>query len=186
MLKKESGVRRMLRVAKKKKNAKKINKVHQDLLNHYGSDILNSKNFIGTSKNTQHGSMSVLQHSINVAKYSLLINEKLGIHCKTKDLIRGALLHDYFLYDWHDKNHVQLYRLHGFHHPATALKRAKEDYNINEIEQNIILRHMFPLNITLPKYKESWIVSLMDKKCSFKILGHPKCYLKYLGIRSKG
>ncbi|MDD3204866.1 MAG: HD domain-containing protein [Lachnospiraceae bacterium] len=156
----------MLRVAKKKKNAKKINKVHQDLLNHYGSDILNSKNFIGTSKNTQHGSMSVLQHSINVAKYSLLINEKLGIHCKTKDLIRGALLHDYFLYDWHDKNHVQLYRLHGFHHPSTALKNASKEYKLSPREKDIIKKHMWPLTIKPPLCREAWVVTTADKYCS--------------------
>ena len=37
------------------------------------------------------------------ARYSLLINNKLGLHCNKKDLIRGSLLHDYFLYDWHEK-----------------------------------------------------------------------------------
>ena len=57
---------------------------------------------------------------------------------------------------------------------------------MNKKVENIILRHMFPLNITLPRYKESWVVSLMDKRCSFSVLKHPKGYLKYIGIRKKG
>ena len=64
-------------------------------------DILRSKNFRSTRSHVQHGNMTVNDHSMNVAKYSLAISEKLHIPCEKKDLIRGALLHDYFLYDWH-------------------------------------------------------------------------------------
>ena len=63
-------------------------------------DILRSKNFRSTRSHVQHGNMTVNDHSMNVAKYSLAISEKLHIPCEKKDLIRGALLHDYFLYDW--------------------------------------------------------------------------------------
>ena len=64
-------------------------------------DILRSKNFRSTRSHVQHGNMTVNDHSMNVAKYSLAISEKLHIPCEKKELIRGALLHDYFLYDWH-------------------------------------------------------------------------------------
>ena len=62
-------------------------------------DILRSKNFRSTRSHVQHGNMTVNDHSMNVAKYSLAISEKLHIPCEKRDLIRGALLHDYFLYD---------------------------------------------------------------------------------------
>jgi uncharacterized protein len=35
-------------------------------------------------------------------------------------LIRGALLHDYFLYDWHKGKNRK--KLHGFRHPGIAVK----------------------------------------------------------------
>lgn len=73
------------------------------LLKEHGADILNSENFKGTRRHIQHGNMTVHNHVIDVAGYSLLINKKLRIGCNKHDLIRGALLHDYFLYDWHDK-----------------------------------------------------------------------------------
>jgi Predicted HD superfamily hydrolase len=82
----------------------------------------------------------------------------------TKKLIRGALLHDYFLYDWHiiDHNH----RFHGFKHPKIALINAQRDLEISDIEKDIILRHMFPLTPIPPRYLESLIVCIADKICS--------------------
>ena len=74
-------------------------------------DILRSKNFRSTRSHVQHGNMTVNDHSMNVAKYSLAISEKLHIPCEKKDLIRGALLHDYFLYDWHTPDHISPHKL---------------------------------------------------------------------------
>ena len=53
---------------------------------------------------------------------------------------------------------------------------------MNPIVENCIERHMFPLNITPPKYKESWIVTMADKKDSLEVLKHPTQYPKYLGL----
>ena len=95
------------------------------LLKEHGADILNSENFKGTRRHIQHGNMTVHNHVIDVAGYSLLINKKLRIGCNKHDLIRGALLHDYFLYDWHEKD--RSHRLHGLFHakpPCGMQKRT--------------------------------------------------------------
>ena len=42
---------------------------------------------------------------------------------------------------------------------------------------------MFPLNITPPKYRESWLVSAADKYTSLDVLKKPKEWPKYLGIK---
>ncbi len=130
----------------------------------YGGDILKSERMITEKDFIQHGSISCYDHSLNVAKKSLIIAGFLLIFIKIneKSLIRGALLHDYFLYDWHKSEH----RLHGFFHAKRALKNAESDFKLNDIEKNIIKRHMFPLNICPPKYRESWIVCLADKLCA--------------------
>ena len=47
-------------------------------------DILRSKNFRSTRSHVQHGNMTVDDHSMNVAKYSLAISEKLHIPCEKK------------------------------------------------------------------------------------------------------
>lgn len=146
-------------------NDKKKSTLHHDIRTE-GKDILESINFRKSEKNMQHGNVSVRRHSIQVAKYSLLISSKLGIKCNKRDLIRGALLHDYFLYDWHDNNHVSIHKLHGFYHPGVALTNAKKEYELTKKQQDIIKKHMWPLTVVPPVCKEAWIVSMADKYCS--------------------
>ena len=112
----------------------------------------------------QHGSTSVYEHSVNVAYKSLLLAENFRLPVDKQSLVRGALLHDYFLYDWHEKDGG--HRLHGFFHAERALHNARRDFNLNFIERDIIRKHMFPLNITPPKFRESWIVTWADKLCA--------------------
>ena len=137
------------------------------LLKEDGADILNSENFKGTRRHIQHGNMTVHNHVIDVAGYSLLINKKLRIGCNKHDLIRGALLHDYFLYDWHDKEHIpQRKRLHGFWHPGIALRNAEKEYELNDVQREIIRKHMWPLSVVPPTCREAWVVTTADKYCS--------------------
>ena len=113
----------------------------------------------------QHGVTSCLLHSIAVAYYSDRLALRFNnVFCNRRALIRGALLHDYFLYDWHisDPSH----RLHGFKHPKTALSNAKTDFSISPIEEDIIKKHMFPLTPAIPKYREAYLVSAVDKALS--------------------
>ena len=112
----------------------------------------------------QHGSTSVYAHSVRVAACSLRLSRMLRIRTDQRALVRGALLHDYFLYDWHkaDPSH----RLHGFYHPGTALRNARQDFALTPREENIIHRHMFPLTPMPPTTREAWIVCLADKYCA--------------------
>lgn len=132
----------------------------------------------------QHGNTSCLLHSIAVSYYSLVLMEILHLKCDKESLIVGSLLHDYFLYDWHDKD--PSHRLHGFFHPKKAYMNACRDYDINCIEKDIIIRHMFPLTIVPPKYKESIIVCVVDKICStyeiFKTDPYKKLHSKWIGL----
>ncbi len=130
----------------------------------YGSEILSSSGIQQERLFIQHGTTSVLAHSFNVACISLLIVYFLRLRVNERALVRGALLHDYFLYDWHKIKTKGL--PHGFSHPRTALINAKRDFTIGEVEENIISRHMFPLTAVPPKYKESMVVCLADKICA--------------------
>jgi uncharacterized protein len=132
----------------------------------YAKDILTSENFQKTKEHIQHGNMSVQEHCINVAKASLYIKDKLNIQCDTRDLVRGALLHDYFLYDWHISDKKDPHRLHGFYHPGRALKNAQKEYDVTVRQADIIVKHMWPLTIIPPMCREAWIVTTADKYCS--------------------
>lgn len=128
------------------------------------SQIREDSRFDQTKEYIQHGNVSVYRHSINVAYYSLCIAMILGMTQHKKDLVRGALLHDYFLYDWHESD--PSHRLHGFRHPGWALRNAQQNFDMSPIEQNIIKRHMFPLTPVPPRYKEAVLVCIVDKICS--------------------
>ena len=130
------------------------------------SDILQSSNFRRMKEYLQHGNVTVNTHVLTVARYSVILTDVLHIPCNRKELIRGALLHDYFLYDWHIPDKEKPHRLHGFYHPGVALRNASRDYVLTEREKNIIKRHMWPLTIVPPRYREAWIVTMADKWCS--------------------
>ena len=116
---------------------------------------------------SQHGSSNSLKHSIQVAKVSFRLAEKLHLRIDEEVLAVGALLHDYYLYDIQESGYSD-YK-HGTTHPGTALENAMKDFKLSPKEQNIIRSHMWPLTLFhMPKSKEAWLVSLADKYCATK------------------
>ena len=71
----------------------KKNRGLQRSVNDLGREVLLSPNFNKSRYFTQHGDVSVRRHSLDVARTSLDISqklEKLGIHSNKKDLVRGG------------------------------------------------------------------------------------------------
>ena len=135
--------------------------------------LLDEKRIIEMQQFIQHGSISCLKHSIAVAYYSFWLIRKFHIHCNEDALIRGALLHDYFLYDWHEKE--AWHKWHGFRHPNFALQNAMQDFILTKTEKEIIKKHMWPLTIVPPMCREAWIVNGMDTCTSLMevLIGKP-------------
>lgn len=136
------------------------------LLPLYASDLLSSPLFQREQNFMQHGNSTVYKHSISVAVVALLIARRLKLKVNEREMTRGALLHDYFLYDWHEKH--PFHRWHGFNHAKKALLNAQRDFGLTKLEEHIIERHMFPLNIKPPFKKEGIIVCIADKLCALR------------------
>lgn len=136
--------------------------------NEFVKDIINSDVVLSMKKFIQHGTTTCYDHCINVSYYSYRIAKHFNLDAKST--ARAALLHDLFLYDWHKVIEKKpLLQKHGFTHPKTALDNACKYFNLNEIEKDIIIKHMWPLTLRhIPKYKESIIVTMVDKYCSTK------------------
>lgn len=134
------------------------------LFERYAGEMLKSPDVRKMDNYIQHADVTCLKHCISVAYTSCIISEKFHIHVDGKSLVRGAMLHDFFLYDWHCKDGRK--GLHGFTHPKTALINAQKCFKLNSREKDIILKHMWPLTPVPPKYRESYIVSAADKICS--------------------
>lgn len=137
---------------------------YEELILEHGIDILNSDKIHIEKECIQHGDTSVYTHSVYVAYMCLKIVDLYNLDVDIHSLVRGALLHDYFLYDWHTPE--KWHRLHGFRHPRFALTNAKRDFGLNKIEEDMIIHHMFPMTVIPPKYKESYILCIADKICS--------------------
>lgn len=116
----------------------------------------------------QHCGTSRLQHSINVSYYSFLVCRK--FNWDYKSAARAGLLHDLFLYDWREEPQPE--GKHAFAHPIVALRTAKEFAEINEIEEDAILNHMWPVTSKAPKYKESYVVNIVDTLCTIAEVCH--------------
>lgn len=112
----------------------------------------------------QHASTSCLEHCIAVAYYSFWLSRRMRLDIDAKSLIRGALLHDFFLYDWRDG--LKEHNWHAFKHPRRALNKASEYFSLNATEEDIIRKHMWPLTISFPRCKEAFVVSCLDKWCA--------------------
>jgi uncharacterized protein len=126
-------------------------------------EITESEQYKRTKELRQHGNVTVFEHSLSVAETSLKLSKKLHIKVDEESMVKVALLHDYFLYDWHDKNHP---RLHGFRHASFAANNAMRDFGLTKKEYKAIRSHMFPLNLRIPTSREALLLTIADKYCA--------------------
>ena len=126
----------------------------------------------------QHGFTTTLSHCIDVSFRSYKIAKRLNFDYVA--VARAGLLHDFYLYDWHElEKEKNLFKKHGYVHAKIALKNAKKNFALSELEEDIILKHMWPLTLrSVPKYKESMLVSMIDKYASTKETVYP--YVKII------
>jgi uncharacterized protein len=124
-------------------------------------DLLANK-AVQSMSNYRHHHLSTLEHAMVISQASWYLAGAFGLD---KDACaRGSLLHDFSLYDWRDKKHTH----HATMHAGIALKNANQYFNLEDKEKDIILTHMWPLSDSFFKYRESLLVSLVDKIGSTK------------------
>ena len=111
----------------------------------------------------QHYDTSCFDHCYKVALISYIICKKLKLDYISA--ARAGMLHDLFLYDWriHEPGRK---RFHAFHHPRIALNNSLKIFSLNKKEQDIILKHMWPITVIPPKSMEAFIITFVDKYCA--------------------
>ena len=120
-------------------------------------DIINTKKFNDLKKENHHG-LTRYVHVMRVSKFTYKIAKffKLDYVSAT----RAALLHDYYTSeDLKDISEPKKLK----EHPHIACINALNEFKLNKKEENAIKSHMFPLGKELPKYKESWVLTGVDK-----------------------
>ena len=121
--------------------------------------ILDLEEFNNTKFQKHHG-ITRYDHSMNVAYITYVVTKNLKLNYKEATF--AALIHDFFNDEVKDENGYK--RL--VDHPKHALKNAMRYFELTDLQKDIIAKHMFPVTLTPPKYKESVLVSLIDKYSS--------------------
>lgn len=109
-----------------------------------------------------HPGVNCYEHSVFVAYTAFRIARRYGLDYRA--CARAGLLHDLYLYRWNDRSaHPGNQCLD---HPVLALRNASALTRLSGKERNIILAHMWPLSLYLPRSREAWAVSFADKLCA--------------------
>lgn len=127
---------------------------YKKIVNH----ILQNEEF-NKIKNIEHHGITRFDHSLKVSYYSYKVAKFLKLDYV--EVARGGLLHDFFLSS--ENRTLKDKFFSTFVHPKKAVKKAKDNFNITEKELDMIKSHMFPINFSVPKYAESWVVNIVDK-----------------------
>jgi len=85
--------------------------------------------------------------------------------------MNSTRLEDLFYYDWRTTKFDE--GTHAYMHPRIAVKNAEKITELSDLEKDIILKHMWGATIAPPRYKESYIVTMVDKYCAIKEASEP-------------
>lgn len=134
--------------------------------------ILEHDEYIKRKQYRHHKNKTVYEHCYQVSYLSYRI-AKIIPKVDQKSAAIGGMLHDFYDKPWmEDTEKKPLLKKHGFVHAKEARDNSYKYFPelMNKKIENMILRHMFPLNIIPPKYVESWIVTVADKIISIEVL----------------
>lgn len=148
--------------------------------------VLDHPEFQKRKTYAHHGEESVYTHSIKVSFLAYRIAKHLPID--ETEVALAALLHDFYDKPWQEnKEKKSFFRMHGFVHAHEAYVNAHLYFDelLNNKMDDMILRHMFPLNIRPPRYLGSWVVTISDKIVSLNIFKNPTKLYRYIGINKK-
>lgn len=130
----------------------------------YVGDLLAIEEVQKLAEFTQHFHSTRLDHSISVSYYSYKITKKFGWNAKAT--ARAGVLHDLFFYDWRTTKFDE--GTHAYMHPRIAVKNAEKITELSDLEKDIIIKHMWGATIAPPRYKEGYVVTMVDKYCAVK------------------
>ena len=143
-----------------------IDDEQKEKLENLYQSFLNNEKILRMKDISMHRGSNCYIHSFKVAKKAIKksINKK---NINLEVVLIGAILHDYYLYDWRqDRSKL---KKHAKNHPGIAINNAINDFDISDDVKNVIKTHMWPINIkAFPNTKEAKIVSLSDKAVTIR------------------
>ena len=159
-----------------------MSRVKEDVFTEFSAvtgDLLGNSYVRSMSGYNHHGKISTHYHSVYVALTVTKICRVLNIDKdKRAEIIRAALLHDLYLYDWHTEKHAEN---HIYYHPKEAVRNIDRlgVMKLTDMQRHMIIRHMFPL-APLPDSLGGWLLTAADKYCAtMELAGLSKGFAAY-------
>lgn len=129
----------------------------------YAGDLLSDDAVKGMAKYHHHKAITTHFHSLYVSYTVLKMAENLKLE-NAREITRAALLHDFYLYEWYTEKHEEL---HITYHPKQSVKNIEAHFGkMTDMQKNMVLSHMFPTCVEMPKSIGAWLLTLADKHCA--------------------
>ena len=131
------------------------------------SEMLEHPAILRLKQVPQHKGGTTYAHCVNVAHQAYSLAKKWRWDIDIRALVRGAMLHDYYLNDTETMPYSD-YR-HSIVHPKLAVSNAERIFPLNPKERNIIFSHMWPIpGAPIPRFREAWLICIADKQCAYR------------------
>lgn len=141
-------------------------------------DILASQLLRDAAGYVHHGAAnSVYSHCVRTAWCAFRLCQVFHVcDSHTRSVVRAALVHDLFGYDWEQCDGAGHWLLHpkrvshAYHHGLEACQCAGKLFRLNERQLDAIRKHMWPTYPVPPVYTDGWLLTLADKLTAIKEL----------------
>ena len=148
-------------------NIKKDENIKKDANRNYLRKLIKDPHVQEMKRYIQHGKVTTYEHCVSVTKACDRLNRRLHLGADERTLLTGAILHDFYLYDWHGRSLKDW--THSYKHPIIACQNAVTYFDVDEDVQHMIRCHMWPFTFwRIPRSREAWILVIADKYCSLK------------------
>ena len=127
-------------------------------------EFINNKKVLSMKDYIQHCDVNCFDHCLDVANTSYRVAKKLKLDYVS--VTRAAMVHDMFLYDWHQKENR--HSGHAYKHPKIACMNALTEFKLSDKELDMMEKHMWPIAKGLPSSKEGFVLTFVDKYCTLK------------------
>lgn len=127
------------------------------------SELISNETVQSMKNFRQHYETTCFDHCYMVSYYCYLICKKYKLDYKSA--ARAGMIHDLFLYDWRVRQ-PERKGLHAFTHGKVACENACKLFDLNEKEKDMIIKHMWPVTVNMPKSIEGFILTFVDKYCA--------------------
>jgi len=126
-------------------------------------DLLRHPDVQAMKTYNHHREVTTHFHSMYVSYTVMKMCEALH-PSEEREIVRAALLHDFYLYEWYTEKHEEK---HIWYHPKQSVKNIEARFGkLSDMQRNMILAHMFPMSYETPSSLGAWLLTAADKRCA--------------------